>query len=343
LAHRDFLRTETLRLAALRAGDLFNTPLETRFNRLARLARRALNAQASTISLFDGEREWIKATDGTDWPQLQHTPTLGATVARRGLPVIVEDTHELEGTRQHPVVAQFPNIRFCAAFPLLGPNNEAAGVVAAYDCAARRAGDDLTQILADVGQLAQRELSISEGAGAQEELLRKLSLARREALIDELTRVWNRRGGLQLLEDALSDAPAHAKGLGVCIADLDRFKELNDKHGHQAGDVLLRKAALILVDSVRPADVVARLGGEEFLLVIPNVSATELSDVMERVRKRIAALPLRTRTATAQVTISIGGCLHDPEERTTAEDLLRRADDALYQAKAAGRDVVVLT
>jgi len=343
VAPRDFLRTETLRLAALRAGDLFNTPLETRFNRLARLVRRALNTQASSISLFDGDREWIKASDGTDWPQLQQTPTLGAVLARGGLPIVVDDTHEQGATREHPVVTQFPNIRFCAAFPLLGPNNELAGVVAAYDCTPRRPADESLHVLADIGQLAQRELSISEGAGAQEQLLRKLTSARREALIDELTRVWNRRGGLQLLEDAIADCATHAKGLGVCIADLDRFKELNDRHGHQAGDVLLRKAASILVDSVRPADVVARLGGEEFLLVIPDVRAEELSTVMERVRQRIGAMPLRTRTAMARMTISVGGCLHAPSDSATADDLLRRADDALYRAKAAGRDVVVLT
>jgi diguanylate cyclase (GGDEF)-like protein len=323
----DFLKTQTLRLATVRVGDLLNTPLESRFNRLAHLARCALGVQAATISLFDGEREWIKTADGANLrEELPLTQSLAASLSRDGVPVLLRDTLEDDRCRLHHLVTRTPGVRFFAVYPLRDQANNVIGALVAYDTAPRQSTDEMT-----------------EAAGAQERLLMKLSSARRQALLDDLTRLWNRRGGLQLLDHAIVNGAGQHEGLGVCLADLDRFKDVNDTHGHRAGDIVLKRSGATMVDSVRPGDAVCRLGGEEFLLIIPAVSVTELTDVLERVRTRVAAQTVRIGEVTVRVTLSLGAYLHAPNEPTTTEDLLQRADNAVYQAKAAGRNVVVIS
>ena len=343
MSPRDFLGSDTLQLAALRMADLLNTPLEPRFNRLAHLARCALGVKAATISLFDEEREWVKAGDGSDFWELPLTQSLAAALSRDGVPVLVDDTLQDDRCRLHHLVTRTPGVRFFAVYPLRDHASNVIGALVAYDTAPRQSTDEMTRILGDVGQLAQRELFLIDAGGAQEQLLVKLSAARRQALLDDLTRLWNRRGGLQLLKHAIANGAGQNEGLGVCIADLDRFKDVNDRYGHGAGDILLQRSAATMVDAVRAGDAVCRLGGEEFLLIIPTVSVTELTEVLERVRTRVATQAVRIDEVSVRVTLSLGAYLHPPNERTTTEDLLQRADSAVYQAKAAGRNVVVIS
>ena len=340
---RDFLRTQTLQLATLRMGNLLNTPIESRFNRLAHLARCALGVRAVTISLFDGEREWIKAADGSDLDGPPLTESLAKELSRDGVPVLVDDTLLDDRCRLHQLVTRTPAVRFFAVYPLRDHVNDVIGALTAYDTAPRQSTNEMIEILKNVGQLAQRELFLVDAGSAQDQLLSKLSAARRQALLDDLTRLWNRRGGLQLLEHALANRAGQNEGLGVCIADLDSFKDVNDSYGHRAGDIVLQKSAAEMVDGVRPGDTVCRLGGDEFLLIIPGVSATALRGVLERVRTRVATQAVRINEVNVRVTLSIGAHLRPPREQSTIEDLLRHADAAVYRAKATGRDSVVIT
>jgi diguanylate cyclase (GGDEF)-like protein len=343
MTSRDFLRTQTLQLATLRMGNLLNTPIESRFNRLAHLARCALGVQTVTISLFDGDREWIKAADGPDLGELPLTRSLAAELSQGGAPVLVEDTRLDDRCSRHPLVTRTPAARFFAVYPLRDQANDVIGALVAYDTAPHQSTEEMTEILKDAGQLAQRELFLVEAGGAQDQLLTKLSAARRQALLDELTRLWNRRGGLQLLEHEIAHRANRNEGVGVCIADLDRFKDVNDSYGHRAGDIVLQQSAAAMVDGVRPGDTVCRLGGDEFLLIIPAVSVTELGGVLERVKALVATHAVRINEINVRVTLSIGAYLQPPGGQTTTEDLLRRADDAVYRAKATGRNIVVIT
>jgi diguanylate cyclase (GGDEF)-like protein len=340
---RDYLKTQTLQLATLRMGNLLNTPIESRFNRLAHLARRALEMQAVTISLFDGEREWIKAADGSDLEEPPLTRSLAAELSREGVPVLVGDTLLDDRCRHHRLVTRIPAVRCFAVYPLLDQANDVIGALVAYDTTPRQSTDDMIEILKDVGELAQRELFLVDAGGAQDQLLAKLSVARRQALLDDLTRLWNRRGGLQLLEHAIANCAGQNEGLGVCIADLDRFKDVNDSYGHRAGDTVLQRSAAAMIDGVRPGDTVCRLGGDEFLIIIRAVSVAELREVLERVRTLVATRAIRINETNVRVTLSIGAYLHPASEQTTNEDLLRRADNALYRAKATDRNTVLIT
>jgi diguanylate cyclase (GGDEF)-like protein len=336
-----FLRTETLQLSELQMQDLVNTPLEARFNRLARVAREALRVRAAAVSLIDREREWFKAVTGWYAGELPRSRSLAARLLEDGVPVIVADTRRDPRCREHPLVTDSPGFRFCAAYPLRDRFDNPIGALAGYDLEPHEPSARVLEVLNDVGEMAQRELFVSELGSAQQELLEKLDVSRRQAMLDELTRLWNRRGGLELLDRAMQDAHRGA-GLGVCIVDVDRFKEINDTHGHATGDTVLRKVAGLLVDSVRVDDIACRLGGDEFLLVLPGITPADFARVVERIRKRTEAVSMRTRTGAVELTLSIGGFACAPGRGTTGEELLQRADEALYEAKASGRNRAVI-
>lgn len=154
------------------------------------------------------------------------------------------------------------------------------------------------------------------------------------SLTDSLTRVANRRAFDERLEDAFQHALRYERTLSLVIVDIDHFKQTNDTHGHDAGDRVLRAVADVLADSSRHSDFVARIGGEEFAVLLPETPLFESMQFAEKLRCNIAIAPI----ATGAVTISIG-VANMPHSRVgTSGELFRAADQALYRAKANGRN-----
>lgn len=173
---------------------------------------------------------------------------------------------------------------------------------------------------------------------SQEELMEAREALKFEALHDPLLRLWNHRAILDLLSTELYRAKRLQTPLSVFFADLDRFKEVNDTHGHLVGDDVLRRAAERMSGTVREYDYVGRYGGEEFLVVLPNCTADAAREVAERVRQHIGERPLVTTPAQVAVTVSIGVAEWHPGEEI--HELLRLADAAMYRAKQNGRNRV---
>jgi diguanylate cyclase (GGDEF)-like protein len=123
------------------------------------------------------------------------------------------------------------------------------------------------------------------------------------------------------------------------VCDLDHFKRVNDTHGHQAGDDLLRGFAQVLVDHLRPYDAAGRIGGEEFLIIAPDMAKADLPSLFHRLCAVVATSKITTRTGVLSITVSIGVASATPG--TTADAMLAVADAALYRAKAEGRNRVV--
>jgi two-component system cell cycle response regulator len=160
-----------------------------------------------------------------------------------------------------------------------------------------------------------------------------------EATHDALTGMLNRRAILERLEQELSRAHRHINALAVGICDLDHFKQVNDTYGHQTGDEVLVGCAQILKENVRDYDVVGRLGGEEFLVVVPLKAGMDLSSTFDRLRALLAASKISTRSGMLTVTMSIGVAAAAAD--STVDEILEAADAALYQAKHEGRNRVV--
>lgn len=158
------------------------------------------------------------------------------------------------------------------------------------------------------------------------------------ALTDGLTGMQNRRYFDDALKEYLDEFRRIDKPVGLMIFDLDHFKQVNDTHGHDVGDEVLRAVAGCLKDMTRYHDVVARLGGEEFAVVAPNMDHDLLVKLAERIRKGIATMPILSGNVRLKITASVGLAVWDRKE--SAEDFFRRADKQLYQAKRQGRNRV---
>lgn len=162
---------------------------------------------------------------------------------------------------------------------------------------------------------------------------------RRLSLVDPLTSALNRRGLDESLP-RLRAAPASDEAPCVLLVDLDRFKSINDAHGHAIGDDVLRSVSAVLAGVARQGDDVVRLGGEEFLVVLRGASLDSGLRVAERARAAISAIRMVTEHGELRITASIGVARQRPGEGR--DDLLARADAAMYRAKAEGRDRVVV-
>jgi two-component system, cell cycle response regulator len=158
------------------------------------------------------------------------------------------------------------------------------------------------------------------------------------ALTDALTGTQNRRYFDDALREYLEAFGRIGKPVGLIILDLDHFKQVNDTHGHDVGDQVLREVAECLRGLSRYHDVVARLGGEEFAIVAPNMSRDSLARFAERLRKAVATIVIHSGKTKLKVTASLGIAMWNGRE--TAEDFFRRADSNLYAAKRDGRNRV---
>ncbi|HEX3862896.1 MAG TPA: PleD family two-component system response regulator [Stellaceae bacterium] len=194
---------------------------------------------------------------------------------------------------------------------------------------------DRNELLARVRiQLRRKRLQ----AQLQENYRRSLSLA----LTDELTGLYNRRYVFAHLSELLGRTTEGGPNMALMMFDIDHFKQVNDQHGHPAGDDVLRELATRAVRQVRSVDLVGRIGGEEFVVVMPETSLAGALVVAERLRAAVAdeTFVLRENGIELKVTVSIGVAVTS-ETLETQDELLKRADDALYTAKNSGRNQVV--
>jgi diguanylate cyclase (GGDEF)-like protein len=159
---------------------------------------------------------------------------------------------------------------------------------------------------------------------------------RQASRMDPLTGLLNRGALVDRFEELRIQAAHHGSPVSLVVCDLDHFKEVNDRHGHDQGDAVLRDVAAELRSAIRSFDLVYRLGGEEFLVVLPGCELEEASAVAERIRERLRA----ARPGSIAITASLGvACAQGAG--LVFDDLFRAADQALYSAKARGRDRVV--
>ena len=167
---------------------------------------------------------------------------------------------------------------------------------------------------------------------------RFLAVVQRQASIDDLTGLYNHRFLVDYLGQQVALAERLNAPLAILMIDIDHFKNLNDRHGHQAGDAALAAFAQTLVSSVRRSDLAARYGGEEFSVVMANTSAAEARLVAEKIRRNSGHTRIELPDGDpVALTVSIGGAAF-PENTDNARELLRLADESLYRAKRTGRN-----
>jgi two-component system, cell cycle response regulator len=226
-----------------------------------------------------------------------------------------------------------------AAISLVLDGNDTETAAMALDIGA----NDMLALPFDPEETALRvRLQLSRKHRA-DQLRRQMRDGLQLAVTDPLTGLFNRRYALHHLDRIANRAQGAGGRFAVMVVDIDRFKSINDTHGHLAGDQVLVQVATRLRDGVRPSDLLARIGGEEFLIALPEATPESARLVAERLRTAISSRPfsLPGTTDTVQATISVGLALGGGADRATLQ-VLDRADHALLAAKSDGRNQVTM-
>lgn len=162
------------------------------------------------------------------------------------------------------------------------------------------------------------------------------------ATYDPLTKLLNRNKILEFLSDELNRGWREDHPTGVIMADIDRFKKINDTFGHPAGDTILVQVATRLKKTIRPYDKAGRYGGDEILIILPNCNLKNLKQIADRLRRCISEKKIRTKAAVHDITLSLGGTSSEISSDTSANDLIQTSDNALILAKKKGRNWAIL-
>ncbi len=195
--------------------------------------------------------------------------------------------------------------------------------------------DDFATVFIDISEMTALRERMEEKQFELEEL--NLALYK-ESITDPGTKLFNRRYILELLNKEVSRTERNKKPLSVALVDIDFFKRVNDTYGHQAGDLVLEQFSTRLQQWTREMDYVGRYGGEEFLLIFPETSLAVASQVLDRIRWQMEALPFQVGEVNLQITFSAGVAVYQGE---AIHQLLMRIDECLYAAKNAGRNQVI--
>lgn len=312
------------RIAALRDLAILDTLPEPAYDDLASLAAAVCRTDVGAVNFVDGDRHWTKAivgvADGQRASVAADLSLCAATIRSPEGVITVGDTLDGDLWREHLDATGEPLPRFYAGASLV-VSGERVGVVCVF-------GDEPR----DFTPAEEAGLSaLARQASAHLELRRRNLALRELAITDPLTGLANRTLLFDHLDLALAGSRRSAPRVGVVFCDVDEFKSVNDRFGHDAGDRLLRDIANRLSSAVRDVDTVARFAGDEFVVICPGLAGTaELAAVGERVAQSVATIgPLPDGSPPPRLTV--GAVL--AEDGELAVDALERADAAMYAAK----------
>ncbi len=317
------LQTERLRLGALHNFKILDTPHEEPFDRIVRLARKVLRAPMAQISFIDRDRQWLKASEGPLPQQMPREQSFCTYTIKGDTPLIVPDARADARFAHLPLVTDAPFVRSYVGVPLRTPTGLRIGALCVMDTEVRQPDPEDIAILQDLAMMVMDEMEL-----------------RIVATTDSLTGALNRRAFLKAAARHVAESRRESRELSCIMLDVDHFKGINDSHGHLVGDRVLQEVAGLLRGNLRGEDFLGRLGGEEFAVIMPGAGRAAAHEVGERLRHRAMEAAIAVPGGEVQLTVSLGvASLHHGD--TGIEDLLRRADDALYAAKTAGRNRLV--
>lgn len=336
---------EEERLNSLLQLKILDTPIEERFERITRLTKSIFNVPIVSITLIDQDRQWFKSQIGLKASESPRNISFCGHAILSDDVLVVEDALNDNRFSDNPFVTGDPGIRFYAGCPLKSPDGKNIGTLCIIDQVPRDFEEHECDHLKDLSLLVEAEISRTDICYAQKKLISDLDSIKLAALVDPLTRLWNRKGIENIVNYMIDHAHTNNSSFGLGIADIDFFKKINDNYGHLVGDKVLQIFSSKLVSSCRNSDAVGRWGGEEFIIVINSTKLSDIKKIAERFREDIENHPfsvLDYDAAPINITCTIGLSIYNPEENINASELIRRADKALYEGKAAGRNRVIL-
>ncbi len=313
---------EALRLDALEAQKITDTGPDESFDRVVRLACAALDTPVGTISFVDDERQWFKARQGMAPRETPRDMAFCSHAIQSDDVMVVEDATRDPRFADNPLVTAEGGIRFYAGAPLKTREGFNLGTLCVIDHIPRRIARRDVNLLKDMAAIVVNEMDLRKRAGT-----------------DVLTGLYTRRFLDELAAHEIARARRSGAPLAACLIDIDKFKTVNDSFGHAAGDAVLRLIGPACRAALRAPDMLARYGGEELVVLLPNTSLKQAVPVMERVRASVMAMLVPELAGRWVVTASMGVAELQSGDKGLA-DVMARADAALYRAKENGRNRV---
>ena len=316
---------EQQRLAALYKFGILDTLPEPQFDRLVALATQFFNMPMASVTFVDEHRQWFKARIGLEASEGPRSISFcSLAIAQEGV-MVVPDAARDARLKTFANVTGEPHLRFYAGAPLISSDGHKLGTFCVLDQHPREFSTEQEAMLESFAAMAMDELNLRR-------VVQDLGTM---ALHDTLTGLPNRTHFRQLMAQACRRADHSGEKVVVGLMDLNRFKIVNDTLGHASGDELLQQVALRLKHSLATSDVVARMSGDEFTVLLTDVrSARDATNVIKRLQ-RVFEEPFKLRGQEVFVHCSLGLSSY-PDNTPNPEQLLNQADAAMYRVKRAG-------
>jgi|TARA_R110002073_G_scaffold84612_7_gene201840 diguanylate cyclase (GGDEF)-like protein len=311
----DIPEFEEARLETLRSLGILDSAPEERFDRFARMAKRLFDVPIALVSIVDENRQWFKSCFGLDVRETSRDISFCGHAILGKEVFVVPDTLSDERFADNPLVLSDPHIRFYAGCPLRAPNGHALGTLCIIDQKPRSFDREDMSALADLASMIEREVA-----------------AVQMATLDELTKISNRRGFVMLAQSSLGIITRQKIPAALVFIDLDKFKLINDNFGHAEGDLALNAFAGIIKDACRDSDIFARMGGDEFAILLTNSSQEQAEEVVERICRALDEYNQDVDRG-YDVSLSYGIASFDAEKHDSIEALLAEGDSLMYKFK----------
>lgn len=315
------LGDEEGRIGALERLQILDTPPEPQFDKITGLIKAILDVPIAAVTLIHRDRQWCKSIIGLPSGDVPRKISFCNQTIQSASTLRIEDTATHPDFLGNPLVTNPPNLRAYIGAPLIIPEGYAIGSVCALDYHPRVFSDDHARMLAGFADLVVTQIEL-----------------RRVASVDPVTGLATRRAFLDALQTAVEASARVGRPAALVCLDLDRFKAINDTHGHAAGDLVLGAVGQILQRAAPEDEHAGRIGGEELALLLSGADLTAAAESAEALRREIETSRLPERPE-LRFTASLGVAALQPGMRVA--DWLAAADAALYRAKNGGRNRVV--
>lgn len=311
---------EQRRLDTIERLDVLDTPREEAFDRITRMAQKMFQVPIAVVTIIDGHRSWFKSCYGLEGSEAPREHAFCNYTIREPIPLIVADTTKDPRFDKHPYVLVENGIRFYAGIPLETREGTNVGTFCLVDTQPREFDSDQVELLSDLAKMVMAELEL-----------------RMLATTDSMTGALMRRAFNEQMSRAVALALRHHHDLSCIVWDIDHFKSINDRFGHASGDNVLTNTVKACLSHLRDTDYIGRMGGEEFAALLPNTNRAGALEVAEKLRAAIEQLMFIFGEQEISVTASFGVVTLNSSNRDF-KSMLEHADQALYEAKSAGRN-----
>lgn len=306
---------ERARLANVRRLGILDTPPEERFDRITRLATRVLSTPVALLCFVDQDRLWFKSRQNWEYKEATREASFCAHAIAGDDVLVVSDATVDPRFEDNPLVTDDPNIRFYAGCAIRSSEGHHLGTLCVIDSEPRELSDEDKLLLSDLTRMVELELATID-----------------LALTDELTGLVNRRGYQTIGTQVVELSKRKEIELAACFIDLDDMKSINDVHGHEAGDGALKALAALLQESFRDSDVIARIGGDEFCILLAGTASEGAAVAETRLDEAIAHYNVDSG-APYHLSVSVGRAAVAGHAITDLASLTNLADQAMYVKK----------